>query len=59
MLPADLSLANVDGIRVLSPAAAPFNVPLLGRAWAAAERAAMRTPLKRFGGFLVLHLERR
>jgi SAM-dependent methyltransferase len=58
ILPAELSLAGVDGIRVLSPAAAPFNVPVLGRAWAVAERAAMRTPLKRFGGFLVLHLNR-
>ena len=58
-LPEGLELERVDGVRILAPAAAVFNLPLLGPAWTALERAAMRTPLKRFGGFLVLTLRRR
>ena len=41
-----------------APAAKPFNLPVIGRLVVATERALMRTPLRRFGGFLVLNLER-
>jgi SAM-dependent methyltransferase len=57
-LPPSLRLEAVDGIRVLSPAALPFNLPVFGPVWTRLERAAMRTPLRRYGGFLVVTLRR-
>ncbi len=57
-LPVGTRLVSVDGVRVLSPAALPFNLPLVGPAWARAERLAARTPLRRYAGFLILTLER-
>ena len=57
-LPATLRLDRVDGIRVLSPAALPFNLPVVGPAWTGLERLVMRTPLGRFGGFLVVTMRR-
>ena len=55
-LPSGVTIERVDGIRILSPVALPFNVPVLGTAWASLEKAAMRTPLRHFGGFMVLTL---
>ena len=57
-LPENLKLVAVDGIRVLSPAALLFNLPLLGPIWTGVERLASKTPLKHLGGFLVVHCER-
>ncbi len=57
-LPDNLKLVGVDGIRVLSPAALLFNLPLLGPLWTGVERLASKTPLKHLGGFLVVHCER-
>ncbi len=59
LLPPELSVESVDGFRIASPVAAPFNLPLVGPAWTKLERGLMQTPLKRFGGFLVLTLRRR
>ena len=53
-LPDALRIVRVDGIRTLTPMAAFFGLP----GWGALERLVSRTPLKRFGGFLVLTLER-
>ncbi|MCB9728110.1 MAG: class I SAM-dependent methyltransferase [Deltaproteobacteria bacterium] len=57
-LPESLSIERVDGIRVLSPAALPFELPVLGPLWAQAERIASKLPIRRFGGFLVVTLRR-
>lgn len=59
LLPRELSVETVDGFRIASPMAAPFNLPVIGPAWTKLERGLMQTPLKRFGGFLVLTLRRR
>lgn len=53
-LPETLRVSRVDGIRVLTPMASFFKVP----GWAAIERLAMKSPLRRLGGFLVVTLER-
>lgn len=53
-LPETLTITSIDGIRTLTPAAAFFKLP----GWAGLERVISKTPLKRFGGFLVLTLER-
>ena len=58
ILPPTLTLDRVSGIRIASPLALPFDLPVFGRAWAGIERGLALTPLKRFGGFLVLHLTR-
>lgn len=58
LLPPTLRLDRVDGIRIASPAALPFNLPVVGPLWTAFERALSRTPLRYAGGFLVLTLER-
>ena len=57
-LPEGLSLVRWDGIRILSPVALPFDLPAIGPLWCGLERAAMKTPLSRFGGFLLATLER-
>ena len=58
MSPAGLKLEATHGIRIASPLALPFDLPGVGRAWAGFERALMHTPLKRFGGFLVVEYSR-
>lgn len=57
-LPENLKLVHVDGIRVISPAALLFNLPVLGGVWAGLERLASKTPLRHLGGFLIVHCER-
>ena len=57
-LPENLKLVHVDGIRVISPAALLFNLPVLGAIWSGIERLASKTPLKHLGGFLIVHCER-
>lgn len=57
-LPHELRVAGVHGIRVLSPVARLFDLPVVGAGWARVERLASRTPLGRFGGFLVVDCER-
>lgn len=57
-LPDTLKLVAVDGIRVLSPAALLFNLPVLGALWTGVERLASKTPLRHLGGFLLVHCER-
>ena len=57
-LPDNLKLIGVDGIRVISPTAVLFNLPVLGAVWTGVERLASKTPLKRLGGFLIVHCER-
>jgi SAM-dependent methyltransferase len=58
LLPPTLVLERTDGIRVLSPVAAPFNLPGVGPVWAKLERAAGRSRLGRYAGFLVLTARR-
>lgn len=59
ILPEDVELVDVGGIRILAPVAAVFNLPVVGRAVEAVERAASASPLRRFGGFLLLFLRKR
>lgn len=58
-LPASLELVEVDGIRIAAPLALPFNLPVIGPVVSATERLLMKTPLRRFGGFMVVHCHRR
>ncbi|MEE2780023.1 MAG: methyltransferase domain-containing protein [Myxococcota bacterium] len=57
-LPEELEFVRWDGIRIISPAAVPFNIPVFGWVWEGLERAAMQTPLRNWGGFLVVTLRR-
>jgi ubiquinone/menaquinone biosynthesis C-methylase UbiE len=52
-LPPGLVFEGWRGVRVLTPSAFIHDVPFVGSLVARAERAAMRSPLARFGGFLV------
>jgi hypothetical protein len=52
--PSGLKVERIHGIRIASPLALPFDLPGFGRLWAGMERGLMHTPLKRFGGFLVV-----
>ena len=56
--PPGFIVQGIHGIRIASPLALPFDIPGIGRAWAGLERTLMHTPLKRFGGFLVVELSR-
>jgi len=53
-LPPVLKHVRTHGIRIAVPAAFFMKVPLVGRALAARERFLSRTPMRRFGGFLVV-----
>ena len=53
LLPPDVELLGFRGVRVLTPAAFVHKVPLLGPALAFAERRAVDSPLRYFGGFLI------
>ena len=58
-LPPELEVERVAGVRVVTPAAAVHRVPLVRSVFAHAERASLHSPLRWFGGFLVLVLRRR
>ncbi|MCS6797341.1 MAG: class I SAM-dependent methyltransferase [Myxococcota bacterium] len=53
-----LRIRRVEGIRVLTPAAALHRFALVAPWLARAERRAARGPLRWFGGFLLVHCER-
>ena len=59
MLPSDVELEGFRGVRVLTPAAFVHKLPLLGSAFATAERQALSSPLRRFGGFLIVIARKR
>jgi ubiquinone/menaquinone biosynthesis C-methylase UbiE len=59
MLPSDVELESFRGVRVLTPAAFVHKLPLLGTAFAVAERHALASPLRRFGGFLIVIARKR
>lgn len=58
-LPNDLKPEEVCGLRVLTPVASVHDVPLVGSLLQQAERVASRSPLRWFGGFMVLVLRKR
>ncbi len=58
-LPSNLRFVGFRGIRVLTPAARAISLPFVGPALVRAEGRLMRSSLARYGGFLVLELERR
>ncbi len=58
LLPSSLKLVDYRGIRVVTPAAFVHKLPVVRRAFAAAERASVRSPLRYFGGFLLAILQK-
>jgi SAM-dependent methyltransferase len=54
LMPPALELTEVRGLRVFTPAAFVHRLPLVGAALARAERVVTRSPLRWFGGFLVV-----
>jgi SAM-dependent methyltransferase len=54
LLPPALELSEVRGLRVFTPAAFVHRLPLVGATLARAERVVTTSPLRWFGGFLVL-----
>ena len=59
LLPSTLSLEGFRGVRVFTPMARAVSVPVLGAVLSRAEHLALRSPLARFGGFLVAVLRKR
>jgi ubiquinone/menaquinone biosynthesis C-methylase UbiE len=53
LLPHGVELESFHGVRVLTPAAFVHKLPLLGPLFARAERHAVDSPLRYFGGFLI------
>lgn len=58
LLPAEVELIDFYGVRVLTPFAAVFRVPGVGRVLGKAELLASRSPLRYFAGFLVVVLRK-
>ncbi len=59
ILPPKVELVGFRGVRVFTPAAAAYRVPVLRTALVTLERAAVDSPLRWFGGFLVAILRKR
>ncbi len=59
MLPPSLVLDEVRGLRVFTPAAFVHRIPIVGSALARAEHAVTKSPLRWFGGFLVVAASKR
>lgn len=59
MLPTELVLEAFRGVRVFTPVAKLVSVPWVGTALSLAERAAVASPLAKFGGFLIAVARRR
>jgi ubiquinone/menaquinone biosynthesis C-methylase UbiE len=59
LLPPKVELVGFRGVRVFTPAAAAFRVPALRASLVTLERAAVDSPLRWFGGFLVAILRKR
>lgn len=57
-LPPGVEVVRVAGVRVATPVAAVHRVPGIRRIFGRAERALVDSPLRWFGGFLVLILRR-
>jgi ubiquinone/menaquinone biosynthesis C-methylase UbiE len=53
MLPPELTLLHFRGVRVFTPAAFAHRIPGLGGVLARMERAAVASPLRGLGGFLI------
>jgi ubiquinone/menaquinone biosynthesis C-methylase UbiE len=54
LLPSSVDLTEVRGLRVFTPAAFVHRLPLVGALLSRAERVVTRSPLRWFGGFLVV-----
>jgi ubiquinone/menaquinone biosynthesis C-methylase UbiE len=59
LLPLSVDLVSVHGVRVFTPAAFVHRLPVVGELFAAAERLAVSSPLRWFGGFLVAVAKKR
>jgi ubiquinone/menaquinone biosynthesis C-methylase UbiE len=60
LLPRELHIVDVRGVRIFTPFSAVHDVPLVGHAFAAAETRAASAPLLRhLGGFMVVTAEKR
>jgi ubiquinone/menaquinone biosynthesis C-methylase UbiE len=59
LLPPSVELVSVGGVRVFTPAAFVHKIPVVGNLFAQAERAAVTSPLRWFGGFLVAIAKKR
>jgi ubiquinone/menaquinone biosynthesis C-methylase UbiE len=57
-LPSNVRVERYAGIRVITPFAGALRVPVVGGLLERAERAAMRSPLRWLGGFLVAVVRR-
>jgi ubiquinone/menaquinone biosynthesis C-methylase UbiE len=58
LIPSNTKLIGTWGVRVLTPFAGLLRVPILGTGLQKAERLASGSPLRHFGGFLVLVLRK-
>lgn len=58
IVPAGVELVDVRGIRVFTPAAFMHRVPVVGDLLRRMERASVASPLRWFGGFVVLILRK-
>jgi SAM-dependent methyltransferase len=59
LLPPSLELEDFRGVRVVTPAAFVHKLPIVRGVVSAAERRAVRSPLRYFGGFLLAILRKR
>jgi hypothetical protein len=58
-LPSGVTLEAFRGVRVFTPAAFVYKLPLVRPALEVLERRALASPLRYFGGFLIAILRKR
>lgn len=59
LLPSTVEFVDFAGVRVFTPAAFVHKIPLVAGFFAQAERLATKSPLRRFGGFLIAIAKKR
>lgn len=59
LLPPNVVLERIYGVRVVTPFANVYKIPILARTLSAIERKAVDSPLRYFGGFLVAVLRKK
>jgi SAM-dependent methyltransferase len=59
LLPPNVDLLRVHGVRIFTPAAFVHRLPVIGALFGHAERLATNSPLRWFGGFLVAVAKKR
>ena len=58
LLPPGVALERIYGVRIVTPFASVYKIPVIARTLSSIERIAVESPLRYFGGFIVAALRK-